>query len=210
MVYPVNEIFYSLLGEGFWVGTPAVFIRLSGCNLKCPWCDTTHIPHTMMTPKRIVEEAFQAKADWLPADITRILIVLTGGEPTIHNLQALGQELKGCCILMETNGTASPAKMNRLRQDFLSWLTISPKLTIDEHCQEYFDNPEWKGDELKVVLDPKIPQDVLKGLPQRLGDRFRHYYIQPCSSDNRAAVEFVKENPQWRLSIQMQKVLDIR
>ena len=75
MSYRINEIFYSLQGEGYFTGTPAVFLRMSGCNLKCGFCDTRHDEHTLMSPAQIVEAIGQYP--------TRHIII-TGGEPSLH------------------------------------------------------------------------------------------------------------------------------
>jgi hypothetical protein len=99
--------------------------------------------------------------------------------------------------------------MKAMRGIGLLWATVSPKIGIDPRCEEYFANPDWKGDELKIVLDPTVYTTMLAKLPARLGDRFKHYYIQPCSEDFGPAINFVKENPQWRLSLQTQKILNV-
>ena len=70
----INEIFYSLQGEGFHTGTPAVFIRFSGCNLKCPFCDTLHEEGVMMTDDEIMAEVLRYPAT---------MVILTGGEPSL-------------------------------------------------------------------------------------------------------------------------------
>ena len=70
----INEIFYSLQGEGFHTGTPAVFVRFSGCNLRCSFCDTLHEEGVMMTDEEIVE-----KVSSFPAR----MVILTGGEPSL-------------------------------------------------------------------------------------------------------------------------------
>ena len=218
MLYPVNEIFYSIQGEGYWTGTPAIFIRLSGCNLNCPWCDTAHHQiHNMMTAVNIIDEAMHPPV--IPDDVgpkCNIPFVLTGGEPTIHNYWQLIYDLKVLLpfqkIMMETNGSHSAdLNMEELRENgLLFWVTISPKLAVED-CEKYFNDPHWEGDELKVVLDPNISDlKKLGELPERLEGRFSHYFIQPCSGDNQRALEFVKEYPKWRLSVQVQKFLDIR
>ena len=74
-MYKINEIFYSLQGEGYYSGTPAVFVRFSGCNLSCTFCDTQHQPGTMMSLQEIVQEV--NKYPNVP------LVVLTGGEPSL-------------------------------------------------------------------------------------------------------------------------------
>jgi hypothetical protein len=99
--------------------------------------------------------------------------------------------------------------MLELRRMGLLWVTVSPKIGIDPDWEKYFANPLWCGDELKIVLDPTVCTTYLAKLPDRLGDRFKHYYIQPCSEDFGPAINFVKENPRWRLSLQTQKILNV-
>ena len=99
-MYKINEIFYSLQGEGFHTGTPAVFVRFSGCNLRCAFCDTQHQGGTMMSSQEIVDEV--NKYPIAP------LVVLTGGEPSLFIDEAFVAELKQNTkkkIAIETNGT---------------------------------------------------------------------------------------------------------
>ena len=99
-MWKVNEIFYSLQGEGCNTGTASVFIRLSGCNLHCDFCDTCHEPGTMMSLSDIVEQVMQYP--------NAPLIVLTGGEPSLWIDEAFVMGLKqmtGKRIAIETNGT---------------------------------------------------------------------------------------------------------
>ncbi|WP_304510176.1 7-carboxy-7-deazaguanine synthase QueE, partial [Duncaniella muris] len=95
MSYRINEIFYSLQGEGYFTGTPAVFLRMSGCNLKCGFCDTRHEEHTLMSPAQIVEAIGQYP--------TRHIII-TGGEPSLQLDQMLVDLLhdEGWFIQIET------------------------------------------------------------------------------------------------------------
>ena len=129
----INEIFYSLQGEGLHAGTPAVFIRFSGCNLRCPFCDTEHQGGRMMSDEEIAGEAAKYPAEW---------IILTGGEPTLQLDEKLLGTLKktGKKIAIETNGTRPvPAGVD--------FVTVSPKF-------QFCDNAELKVtecDELKVV-----------------------------------------------------------
>ena len=112
-MYRVNEIFYSLQGEGANTGTPAVFVRFAGCNLRCPFCDTEFDSYTEMTAAEIADEIGRFPADF---------VVLTGGEPSLQVDDALVETLhaRDLVIAVETNGTRPlPADID--------WVTCSPK-----------------------------------------------------------------------------------
>ncbi len=195
-MYRINEIFYSLQGEGFHTGTPAVFVRFSGCNLRCTFCDTQHQTGEMFSLQEIVNEV--NKYSIAP------LLVLTGGEPSLFIDEAFVAELKqktGKKISIETNGT-------RLLPINLDWVTLSPKSSFDggdlepcvlTHC-----------DELKVVY---LGQD----LAQYDGIEAKYRFLQPCFVENleqrkanmQACVEAVKRHPNWRLSLQIHRALNI-
>jgi len=153
----------------------------------------------------------------IPHDHSDILVVITGGEPTIHKyaelVTALHTSLPMCMIAMETNGTnlARPVLQDLRQSNILNWITVSPKLGVqsDEIIESYFVDSKWCGDELKVVLDPNGDIGLLRRYGPMLRHRFRHLYIQPLSEDFQPAVKFVKENPLWRLSVQMHKVISI-
>jgi len=206
----LTEIFYTLQGEGRYTGYPAVFIRLAGCNLNCPWCDTVHSSNFQATADTIcmcVEGNLPAK------DSESVLLVITGGEPTLQDYWTLVRELHSWfpnnTIAMETNGRAADETALRiLRNTQNLYLTVSPKLAVED-CSKFFDNPAWCGDELKVVLDPKADLTVLESLPEKLGDRFTHYYIQPCSEDYQPAIRLIRRNPRWKLSVQTHKVTGV-
>ena len=196
-MYKINEIFYSLQGEGFHTGTSAVFVRFSGCNLRCHFCDTQHQDGTMMSLQEIVDEVNQYPI--------APLVVLTGGEPSLFIDEAFVAELKlktGKTIAIETNGTR-PLPTN------LDWVTLSPKTAFEggdlepcvlKHC-----------DELKVVY---LGQD----LAQYDGIEAKHRFLQPCFCEDemlckanmKACVEAVMQNPGWRLSLQIHRILNIR
>jgi organic radical activating enzyme len=194
-MYKVNEIFYSLQGEGFNTGTASVFVRFSGCNLRCAFCDTAHQDGTLMTTRQIVDEVMHYPAP---------LIVLTGGEPSLFIDDQLIAALKttGKRIAIETNGT-HPLPHG------IDWITLSPKTDFDggneapcilDHC-----------DELKVVY---LGQD----LSQYDHISATHRFLQPCYVDDeaqrqhnlQACVQAVLDNPQWRLSLQTHRTLGIR
>ena len=196
-MYKVNEIFHSLQGEGYNTGTASVFIRLSGCNLHCAFCDTRHEEGTMMSLPEIVEQVMRyPKAP---------LIVLTGGEPSLwidEDFVTGLKQMTGKRIAIETNGT-------RPLPHGIDWVTLSPKTGIGvsgdlpvvlTHC-----------DELKVVY---LGQD----LSQYDNITADHRYLQPCwvsnESDRKrnmlATVQAVLDHPDWRLSLQTHRILNIR
>jgi 7-carboxy-7-deazaguanine synthase len=201
MKYPINEIFRSIQCEGFYAGRAAVFIRFSGCNKKCSFCDTDHTIKSELNLSEITGR--MAVVGWKEDD----LIVLTGGEPTIHDLKPVCEALiavnSGVEIAIETNGT-NPRTLQRLKTaQLLDWVTISPKDIKDASAI-------WQNvaDEIKVVLDPHNPP--VRYIPF-LTDLFDEYrcFIQPCSQDYAPAVKYVLEHPQWRLSVQTQKIIGV-
>ena len=131
----VNEIFHSLQGEGHFTGMPAIFVRLSGCNLKCDFCDTDHQPYSEMTEESIVARVSAYNATH---------VVITGGEPTMQLTATLVEMLHaaGKYVQIETNGTI-PLDDNLLNG--IDWITCSPKYGKTPKIQRI--------DELKVIYD---------------------------------------------------------
>jgi len=196
-MWKVNEIFYSLQGEGCNTGTASVFIRLSGCNLHCDFCDTCHEPGTMMSLPDIVEQVMQYP--------NAPLIVLTGGEPSLWIDEAFVMGLKqktGKRIAIETNGTHP-------LPNGIDWVTLSPKTGLGGNG----DVPVVLDccDELKVVY---LGQD----LAQYDNITASYRYLQPCWTDDPEkrkhnllmTVQAVMDNPQWRLSLQTHRILGIK
>ena len=191
----VNEIFHSLQGEGFHSGTPAVFLRLSGCNLKCPFCDTLHEEYTEMDEAEIVAEAGR-----FPSPLT----VVTGGEPALQLTASLvdGLHSIGKRVAVETNGTLQ-------LPDNVDWITLSPK---DLFLGEKAAIKLHYADELKVVFDGEHDPEVYASF------NARHRFLQPCDTGDpernaaiaRKTVQYCMEHPAWRLSMQIHKTLNIR
>ena len=192
----VNEIFYSLQGEGRWTGTPAIFIRFSGCNLKCDFCDTKHQTYKEYTEEEIMREI----AKFEPCKH----IVITGGEPSLQLTDSFIDLLveHGYYVAVETNGT-------RQLPVGIRWVTCSPKF---EFCPKAEVKLDWI-DELKVVYRGK-GQDMTK-----YDDiEAMEYYLQPCDTGNptenrrviNETIEYIKQNPKWKLSLQTQKILGVR
>lgn len=196
-MYKINEIFHSLQGEGYRTGTPAVFVRFSGCNLRCAFCDTKHQEGRSMSLEEIIAEINQYP--------NSPLVVLTGGEPSLFIDEAFVEDLMrqtGKLIAIETNGTRSLPKN-------IDWVTLSPKTGFPggdlEPCVLK------TCDELKVVY---LGQD----LGQYNAIQAHHRFLQPCFSKDqarcqanmKACVDAVMRNPNWRLSLQIHRILNIR
>lgn len=181
--YPVNEIFYSLQGEGYFTGTPAVFVRMSGCNLRCDFCDTDHSASTPMSALAIV-----AETDGFPARH----MVITGGEPSLFLDDELVYALhsNGWFVQVETNGT-------RPLPEGVDWITCSPKEGGDVVLN--------RCDELKVVFTGRDVEAVASSIAAN------HLFLQPCSCRNTdRVIGYILEHPWWRLSLQTHKMLNIR
>ena len=208
MTYTVKEIFYTLQGEGAHTGRPAVFLRFAGCNLwtglerdreKGPggcsrWCDTDFVGGTKY---RTAADLFAAVAAYWPDDSVPPFVVCTGGEPLLQLDTDLLKlfDAAGWFVSVETNGTVDPPS-GKL------WLTVSPKAGSDLRVL--------KGNELKLVF-PQVGAE-----PARFeGLEFEHFFLQPMDNPSRPentqlALEYCLAHPQWRLSLQTHKILDIR
>jgi len=206
MLYPINEIFYSIQCEGYYTGTPAIFIRLAGCNLRCEWCDTDYSEKMKMTPAQIIKVVFNLwKGRGEPS------VILTGGEPTIHNLMPLLDKLrkKNIFIAIETNGTADLDNnfSECCEAGLVDWLTVSPK-----NLKSVTDWMIDSASEIKIVFDKKnSPNKYIKKYYLEADSRLvGRLFVQPCSENYRPAVDFVLNHPQWRLSVQIQKIIGVR
>lgn len=194
-VYKVNEIFYSLQGEGFWTGTPMVFVRLSGCNLQCPFCDTDHSACTEMT----VEEILGAVTACGGACRR---ICLTGGEPALQADEALISAFHsaGYAVHIETNGT-------RALPSGIDWITLSPKGQVTG-LRGNGTVVLGRADELKLLLAPGVEPSTWENFPAAW------HFLQPCfctgTSNVSEVTAYILAHPLWRLSLQTHKLLGIR
>ncbi|HYD20588.1 MAG TPA: 7-carboxy-7-deazaguanine synthase QueE, partial [Flavipsychrobacter sp.] len=195
--YPVMEHFYTLQGEGFYSGQAAYFIRLGGCDVGCVWCDVKESWDASLHPHMRVEEMVAA-ASAHPGK----LIVVTGGEPAMHDLSYLCDALHeaGFRVHIETSGS-SP-----LTGKF-EWVTLSPKkfkAPIPETLQ--FAN------ELKIIVynksDYKWAEQYAAEVPQDC-----KLYLQPewskAAEMTPSIIEYIHQNPRWQLSLQTHKYLNI-
>ncbi len=183
MGYAINEIFYSLQGEGFHAGRAALFIRFSGCNLSCSWCDTDFVGFKRYS----IEEVMEATKDAHPS-----YVVFTGGEPLLQ----LDQELIDafhCDTGVETNGT-QPC-------DLKTWICVSPKSD---------DVVLTKGNELKLVY-PQADYPPERYASWEFDHFFLQPMDGPLLTRNtNMAIDYIKRHPQWRLSLQTHKMIGIR
>lgn len=209
--YGIREVFATLQGEGAQAGTPAVFLRFSGCNLGygvCPWCDTdwARALHTVDVAG-VLELVKAAATEGFGGERPGLLLVATGGEPSLQFDRPLADALRerGYRISMESNGSRP------VDRSLVDWLTVSPK-------QPAFAQKE--GDELKLVFTgasaPGMTPDVAAVRRIAAGTSFSHHFLQPVDvpelgGPNYAeAIAAVMElGPPWRLSVQTHKVAGI-
>jgi organic radical activating enzyme len=194
---PVMEAFYTLQGEGVFMGHAAYFIRLGGCDVGCFWCDVKDSwdkeAHPQQSISQIVKEASSFPAR---------LVVITGGEPLMHDLDELTDELKkeGFRIHIETSG-AHPLSGT------LDWITLSPKRFKKPLSAIY-----QKAHELKMVMYALSDLEWAQEEARKVSDSCK-LLIQPewskSSKNLPILIEFVKENPRWQVSLQTHKFMDI-
>lgn len=211
MSYHVKEIFYTLQGEGVHAGRPAVFCRFTGCNLwsgreedrntaVCRFCDTRFVGTDGPGggAYRTAAELARAIARTWPVHTARIspFVVCTGGEPLLQMDQELVHVLHaaGMVVAIETNGTAPVFQE-------IDWICVSPKVNTELLVTS--------GDELKLVY----PQDGVS--PDHYSNLdFKHFLLQPMDGperelNTRLAMDYCLSHPQWRLSLQLHKILGL-
>jgi organic radical activating enzyme len=197
ITYPVVETFHSVQGEGTWTGVNAFFIRLGGCDVGCIWCDTKESWNAKRHPLHSATELAQTAKQHDPA-----IVIITGGEPLLHNLEPLTTAIKelGLKVHLETSG-AHPFSGS------FDWVTFSPKQFKPPHASIY---PH--ANELKVVV---VNQYDLKWAEQQsaLVPPQTVKYLQPewSTAESRELIfDYVLHHPQWRISLQTHKLLQVR
>jgi len=194
MNYPVVEIFESIQGEGVHMGALVTFIRLGGCNLDCAWCDTEFDRSELLTVPEIVEK------------IGTRIVVITGGEPSIHRLDELLDALKqqDRYIAIETNGTYP---ITEVYGDKIDWIACSPKPQ-----SKYEIAPGCIPDELKYVVDKEFHADMIDETYANIVP----IWLQPqgfeMHESAKRAYQIVVENPEMnlRLGIQLHKIFNLQ
>ncbi len=189
----VNEIFYSLQGEGARKGSANIFVRLAHCNLECGFCDTEFESFRELAVEELLVECshFPCKN-----------IVFTGGEPLLQLSGKIVSTFKraGYYLAVETNGTITPPKG-------LDWITASPKVAEHVLAQKF---KRVHVNELKYVRNKSqgIPRTTVKADHYYLSPEFDGDY--PNKENVEHCIELVKANPKWKLSLQEHKFLKIR
>jgi organic radical activating enzyme len=194
---PVMEHFYTLQGEGFHQGRAAYFIRLGGCDVGCVWCDVKDSWDADKHPRYEI--------DYLIAEVKKTateLVVITGGEPLMHNLDELTKQLKGAGL--QTNIETSGAHILSGKWD---WICLSPKKFkaplpgILPHANE-----------LKVVVFNKSDFDWAEKYAAQVSPTCK-LYLQPewdkAGEITPLIIEYIKAHPQWELSLQIHKYINV-
>ena len=218
---PLVEQFHSLQGEGYHAGKSAYFVRLAGCKVGCSWCDTKHSWDEKRYPsvsiEKIIDQIKIAKGKGAS------FCVITGGEPLQHNLDnfckaikqiSIGEKLNSMKIHIETSG------VNSISGTF-DWITLSPKRHSPP--KNYFLK---NCNEIKIIINEKediefaiqIKKEILKQfrlskIEGSLSKEDKFYYLQPGWNNKNGfslAIDYVKNNPDWKLSLQTHKYLKIR
>jgi organic radical activating enzyme len=194
---PLMEDFYTIQGEGFYQGTAAYFIRLGGCDVGCVWCDVKESWDVNAHPKLPVSVLAQ-KAKESGSQV----VVITGGEPAMHNLESLTSEIKqvGLNTHIETSGVYPLTGT-------WDWICFSPKKFKAPHPSIF-----GQAHELKVVVFHKSDFDFAEEFAAKVSSSC-FLYLQPeWSKENEMLpliIEYVKRNPKWKISLQVHKYMNI-
>ncbi len=195
--FPIVESFYSVQGEGYHTGKPAYFIRLGGCNVLCGWCDVKESwnpnIHERFTIEDIVKRVMQHPAK---------SVVVTGGEPLMNDLTKLTKVLNQQNIqtYLETSGTFT------FTGDW-DWVCLSPKqhhAPLDENFA--------RANELKVIIDTPVRFQWAEECRTKVNSNCK-LYLQPewsrLEKITPEIIEYIKANPEWNISIQTHKYINI-
>lgn len=194
---PVMEHFFTLQGEGYHSGRAAYFIRLAGCDVGCVWCDVkeswTISPEQYLTIDQILEALSNAAADF---------VVITGGEPTMHDLTELTSVLKenGFDIAIETAGV-HPLKGH------IDWYCFSPK-----KFKAPIDEAYTKANELKIVIAHPSDFEWAETHAQKVGSHCKLYLQTEWEKQDRLLpliIDYIKRNKKWKISLQTHKYMQI-
>lgn len=219
MKYPVNEVFETMQGEATWTGSPSVFVRMQGCPVGCPWCDTKHTwevdSAAQVSTAEMVEKVDDAPTFALMSegavlalmrDFRAKHIVITGGEPAMYDLLPLSLSLieHGYRIQLETSGTFPVQISDR------AWVTVSPKVGMPGG-RPVLESAMRRADEIKYPVGKPADVEKLKALLAEFPVTCP-VWLQPLSQNDKATqlcLEAATQND-WRVSLQTHKFLGVR
>lgn len=194
---PVMEHFYTLQGEGYHSGRAAYFIRLAGCDVGCVWCDVKESwdihPDQYLSIEQIISNLAQTDTDF---------VVITGGEPTMHDLTSLTSALQaaGYEIALETAGVHPLT-------GHIDWYCFSPKKFKQPIEEAYL-----RANELKVVIAHPSDFEWAEAHAKRVGPDCKLYLQTEWEKQDRflpAIIEYIKRNKKWKISLQSHKYMQI-
>ena len=194
---PVMETFYTVQGEGAYAGAPAFFIRLAGCDVGCVWCDVKESWDAEKHPLQSIESLTDAVSQSGTG-----ICVITGGEPTLHDLSELTKRIraKGIRTHLETSGTQP------LTGEW-DWITFSPK-KFKAPLDEYYA----KSHELKVIVNHASDISWAQNHADKMSAQ-TSFYMQPEWEKREVMQEhildYIRRNTQWRISVQTHKYLGV-
>jgi 7-carboxy-7-deazaguanine synthase len=197
LTYPIVETFHSVQGEGAWAGVNAFFIRLGGCDVYCSWCDQKESWNSQRYPRQTPSELAQEAQKVNPA-----IVIITGGEPLMHDLNPLTEELHRLKmqVHLETSGAHSFSGQ-------FDWVTFSPKRFKVPH-QSIYD----RVNELKVVVVDRQDLEWAEEQASKISSPILKYlqpeWNTPESKD--IIFDYVLKHPQWRISLQTHKFLQVK
>lgn len=217
----VNEIYESIQGEGTFTGTPSVFLRLQGCDVGCMWCDTKHTWHVGPEKRRVGladlldpgkdprswSEATEEQVKAVVESLRPNHVVLTGGEPCAQGIGRLVYLLLQCStVQIETSGVY-PVEVPSG-----AWVTVSPKIAQAGGLSVRHDAMQ-RADEIKIpVVDETDISRALQLMEYAGVSEATPVWLQPVSASDEATALCIDEclNRNWRLSIQVHKVINVR
>lgn len=194
---PIMEHFYTVQGEGFYSGRAAYFVRLAGCDVGCVWCDVKESwdadLHPVMNLDNLIAEIAETNTNFC---------VITGGEPTLYNLEGITAKLKEKQIetAIETSGT------NKLVGE-IDWYCFSPK-KFKKPVQDAYE----KANELKIIINHTSDFDFAETHAELVNPNCQLYLQPEWSKQERflpQIIEYVKQNPKWKISLQTHKFMNI-
>ncbi len=196
-ILPIMEEFYSLQGEGNNTGKAAYFIRIGGCDVGCDWCDVKESWDASIHPLTVVDEVV-ARANLYKGKA----VVVTGGEPALYNLNYLTNELKkkGIETFIETSGSVEITGV-------WDWICVSPKMNLSPTKKSLL-----IANELKIIISNSADFDWAE-INSKLVNPNCILYLQPEWSKidkiMPQIIDYILENPKWRISIQSHKYMHI-